>query len=252
MTNKRRLGRIRLREDPASEPPVGALGFDPLTSMPTSRRFVKLLRQRKGNLKGLLLNQSFAAGVGKLDRGRGPPSGRDRPAPGRRDAVGGRSGPDRAVPSASVVRRAVKVNADHSRFRGTGCFTNGGGSPRELGLATAPPSVSSPWQGEALPGCPPTSVRDERVTARRFLVHGRVQGVGFRYFTREVAQALGLTGWVRNLPGGEVEVWAEGPDDAVQSLAEKLGQGPRMSRVSRVDVEEHPPRGEYRSFDVTF
>ena len=64
MTNARRLGRIRLRDDPATEPPITKLGFDPLLDLPTGEQFHELLGRRRANLKGLLLNQSFAAGVG--------------------------------------------------------------------------------------------------------------------------------------------------------------------------------------------
>ena len=64
MTSARRLGRIRLREDPPNEPPLSTLGFDPLLNMPSPAEFATLLAKRRGTLKGLLLNQSFAAGVG--------------------------------------------------------------------------------------------------------------------------------------------------------------------------------------------
>ena len=64
MTDGRRLGRILLREDPEHESPVARLGFDPLLAMPSPRRFAELLRGRGGILKSLLLDQSFAAGVG--------------------------------------------------------------------------------------------------------------------------------------------------------------------------------------------
>lgn len=64
MTNARRLGRIRLQDDPTQVVPLSALGFDPYSAMPTLAEFRVLLRARKGVLKGLLLNQSFAAGVG--------------------------------------------------------------------------------------------------------------------------------------------------------------------------------------------
>ena len=64
MTSARRLGRIRLREDPPNEPPLNRLGFDPLLHMPSPTEFARLLAGRRGTLKGLLLNQSFAAGVG--------------------------------------------------------------------------------------------------------------------------------------------------------------------------------------------
>jgi formamidopyrimidine-DNA glycosylase len=63
-TNARRLGRIRLRHDPATEPPVSTLGFDPLLELPTLATFRTLLRRRTGTIKGILLDQGFAAGVG--------------------------------------------------------------------------------------------------------------------------------------------------------------------------------------------
>jgi formamidopyrimidine-DNA glycosylase len=64
LTNKRRLGRIRLREDPVSEPPISALGFDPLLDLPSPKRFAELLTTRSAVIKSLLLDQGFAAGVG--------------------------------------------------------------------------------------------------------------------------------------------------------------------------------------------
>lgn len=64
VTNKRRLGRIRLREDPASEPPINALGFDPLLDLPSPSRFAEQLSTRSAVIKSLLLDQGFAAGVG--------------------------------------------------------------------------------------------------------------------------------------------------------------------------------------------
>jgi formamidopyrimidine-DNA glycosylase len=64
MTNARRLGRIRLADDPLMDPPIRKLGFDPHLDLPSPRRFAELLSGRKGVLKGILLNQGFAAGVG--------------------------------------------------------------------------------------------------------------------------------------------------------------------------------------------
>jgi len=64
MTNARRLGRIRLRDDPRHEPPLSELGFDPLLNLPAPRRFAEMIRRRSAILKPLLMNQSFAAGVG--------------------------------------------------------------------------------------------------------------------------------------------------------------------------------------------
>jgi formamidopyrimidine-DNA glycosylase len=63
-TDPRRFGRIRLADDPRREPPVSSLGFDPLLEMPSPQRFESALRTRRGNVKRLLLDQTFAAGVG--------------------------------------------------------------------------------------------------------------------------------------------------------------------------------------------
>lgn len=64
MTDKRRLGRIRMRRDPLNEPPISRLGFDPLLDMPSPKRFRDLLVKRAAPVKAVLLDQSFAAGVG--------------------------------------------------------------------------------------------------------------------------------------------------------------------------------------------
>lgn len=80
----------------------------------------------------------------------------------------------------------------------------------------------------------------QRVVAR---VEGRVQGVGFRYFVVERAQALALGGTVRNLPSGEVEVVAEGPRPSLDALIRDLHVGPPLARVRSVAIEWLPPRG---------
>lgn len=64
---------------------------------------------------------------------------------------------------------------------------------------------------------------------------GRVQGVGFRWFVRERARALGVTGWVRNNGDGSVEVAARGPADALRALAAALREGPRGAHVTSLD-----------------
>ena len=87
--------------------------------------------------------------------------------------------------------------------------------------------------------------------ARRFVVSGRVQGVGFRYFTQDTARREGVTGWVRNLPDGRVEALAEGDADAVMRLERALRIGPRGARVDRVYVDDEDPTGKYVSFSVT-
>jgi acylphosphatase len=72
--------------------------------------------------------------------------------------------------------------------------------------------------------------------ARRFLVRGRVQGVGFRWFVEREAHILGVAGWVRNKADGRVEVLAQGTRQQLDALSLRLREGPRAARVD--DVEE--------------
>lgn len=74
--------------------------------------------------------------------------------------------------------------------------------------------------------------------ARRFVVHGRVQGVGFRYFVQRAARDFSLTGYVKNRADGSVEVYAGGDSDRLDRLKELLAYGPRWARVERVDESE--------------
>jgi len=79
---------------------------------------------------------------------------------------------------------------------------------------------------------------------RRYLIEGRVQGVGFRYFTRKTAKGLGLSGFVRNLPDGSVEAVAAGTQEALEALEQQLRQGPPASRVDSVrSADDSTPPG---------
>jgi acylphosphatase len=86
--------------------------------------------------------------------------------------------------------------------------------------------------------------------ARRYLVSGRVQGVGFRYFTQDIANREGLRGRVRNLPDGCVEVLAEGDEASLQRLEAALWRGPSHARVEHVEVESTLPTGHHAGFIV--
>jgi len=86
--------------------------------------------------------------------------------------------------------------------------------------------------------------------ARRFLISGRVQGVGFRFYAEEVAAREGVTGWVRNLPDGRVEAYVEGEGEAVTRVERALRQGPRSARVESVEVDTQEPSGRFLDFTV--
>jgi acylphosphatase len=88
------------------------------------------------------------------------------------------------------------------------------------------------------------------LVARRFLVSGRVQGVGFRFFVDEAARREGVSGWVANLPDGRVEVLAEGDDEAVTRLEHKIRRGPPSSRVGHVAVQPETPSGARKEFEI--
>ncbi|MGD1098178.1 MAG: acylphosphatase [Bryobacteraceae bacterium] len=76
------------------------------------------------------------------------------------------------------------------------------------------------------------------ITARRYLICGRVQGVGFRYFAERAARELGVTGWARNLDDGCVEVHANGTTRQLDDLESRLRQGPLRADVRSVEVQE--------------
>lgn len=82
------------------------------------------------------------------------------------------------------------------------------------------------------------------------LVDGRVQGVGFRYFVQAQANQLGLTGWVRNLDDGRVEILAEGEKSEVLNLLDQVRSGPRGSLVSDVKFEWMEPTGNRKYFMI--
>jgi len=79
------------------------------------------------------------------------------------------------------------------------------------------------------------------VIARRYIVSGRVQGVGYRYFVMHEAVALGVAGWARNLADGRVEVLAAAEDAVLHAFEGRLWQGPPHARVSALDAEPAEP-----------
>ena len=91
----------------------------------------------------------------------------------------------------------------------------------------------------------------EKITeARRFLVRGRVQGVGFRWFVEREAHVLGIAGWVRNNVDGSVEVLAMGSREQLLGLSSRLREGPRAARVDDVEEAEAKPVAGLTTFRI--
>jgi acylphosphatase len=88
------------------------------------------------------------------------------------------------------------------------------------------------------------------VIARRAVVSGRVQGVGFRFFAERAARDAGVRGWVRNVPDGSVETFAEGEEKAVRRYLETLRKGPVLGRVTAMAEEEAETAG-HATFEIT-
>jgi acylphosphatase len=87
--------------------------------------------------------------------------------------------------------------------------------------------------------------------ATRWVLFGRVQGVGFRWFVSRRAARLGLVGWARNLADGSVEIVASGPSVALAELDRDLRDGPRLSRVDHVETSEYQhDMSDTKSFDI--
>ncbi len=89
-----------------------------------------------------------------------------------------------------------------------------------------------------------------QLITRRYLVRGRVQGVGFRWFVEHEAHTLGVYGWVRNTFDGDVEVLATGTREQLSNVKRKLQQGPRAARVDDVEESEAPPVEGLKTFRI--
>lgn len=89
------------------------------------------------------------------------------------------------------------------------------------------------------------------MTRADLIIQGRVQGVFYRFSAQEEALRLGLTGEIRNLPGGDVEAIVEGPRERVEEFIAWCRRGPPGARVEEVRVKWSPARGEFRTFRIT-
>lgn len=90
------------------------------------------------------------------------------------------------------------------------------------------------------------------MVGRLFLITGRVQGVGFRFFAEDVATREGLSGYVRNLPDGRVEAYVEGDVEAVARFERAVRLGPPGARVDAVETTVVAPSGRHTGFSIRF
>lgn len=90
------------------------------------------------------------------------------------------------------------------------------------------------------------------MAAFRATVKGMVQGVGFRYYTQRAANRLGVRGWVRNLPDGNVEVEVEADRDTLERFIEELEAGPTFARVDEIDLHWLDADPGHRSFSIKY
>jgi acylphosphatase len=85
------------------------------------------------------------------------------------------------------------------------------------------------------------------------IVSGRVQGVGFRWYVEETASSLGLTGWVRNLSNGKVEIEAEGSRETLESFLTALKSSQLGANISGIETQwEKPFQNKYKSFVISY
>ena len=91
---------------------------------------------------------------------------------------------------------------------------------------------------------------EKATEAKRYIIRGRVQGVGFRWFVEREAHILAIAGWVRNNSDGSVEVLAQGTRDQLAGLHSRLRAGPRAARVDEVEVADARPTPGVNSFRI--
>lgn len=87
---------------------------------------------------------------------------------------------------------------------------------------------------------------------KHIFITGRVQGVGFRHFTRKNAENLGVTGWVKNLSDGRVEAVFQGSEEQIEELIQRCKKGPVASYVQNIEIEKNSGEEDYKNFSVEF
>lgn len=87
---------------------------------------------------------------------------------------------------------------------------------------------------------------------RHLRIHGKVQGVGYRFYATRVARRMGLKGWIQNNRDGSVEALVEGEKQAIDDWVEEIREGPRYAEVTKIDAESKDFTGKLPDFDVKF
>ena len=87
---------------------------------------------------------------------------------------------------------------------------------------------------------------------RHITIHGKVQGVGYRFYATRVARRLGLKGWIQNNRDGTVEAMVEGEKASIDEWVEEIREGPRYAEVTKIDAEVKDFSGRLNDFDVKF
>lgn len=93
---------------------------------------------------------------------------------------------------------------------------------------------------------------DATNAAIQAVIHGHVQGIGFRYYAQSTAASLGVSGWIRNNWDGTVEVYAEGPADALARFETFLHRGPAHAHITHVEIRRPAFQGTYRGFHIEY
>ncbi len=93
-------------------------------------------------------------------------------------------------------------------------------------------------------------VEMSRRIAKTYVISGRVQGVGFRFFAERVANQLGICGYVKNRWDGTVETYAIGTEESLEEFKRHLAEGPRSARVTNIDETDEEVRKEYSMFHI--
>ncbi len=93
-------------------------------------------------------------------------------------------------------------------------------------------------------------VKGEPKVSRKFLISGRVQGVGYRFFAERWANQLAIRGYVKNLWDGRVEVYGIGDEASLEEFKRRLAEGPRSARVTGIEEFDEPVNNRYASFVI--